>query len=71
MRHSKETIRKFIEANYKVCNQCGYNNKKERFRTIGTCLCCGSILDKQAYFKTQYYKARQEMIYEEARRKRK
>lgn len=52
MRVSKE---KMMEE-YITCDECGYNNKKERFQAFGTCLGCGKILDERTYFKAQMFK---------------
>lgn len=49
MRISKEKIME----NYIVCDECGYNNEKERFEAFGTCLRCGKILDNRIYFKAK------------------
>ena len=45
--------KKFIDDLYITCDECGYNNLKERFQAFGTCLHCGKILDKKVYFKSQ------------------
>ena len=48
--------KKFIEDLYITCDQCGYNNLKDRFQAFGTCLHCGKVLDKKVYFKSQLIK---------------
>lgn len=47
---------KFIEDLYVTCNECGYNNLKNRFQAFGTCLHCGKILDKKVHFKAELIK---------------
>ena len=32
------------------CDKCGYNNKKFNIEKYGTCLRCGSVLNKKAKF---------------------
>ena len=48
--------KKFIENLFIVCDNCGYNNFKNRFQEYGTCLRCGKVLDKKVYFKAQMKK---------------
>jgi len=45
--------KKFIEDNFITCDDCGYNNQKDRFQAYGTCLRCNKVLDNRVYFKAQ------------------
>lgn len=49
MRISKDKIME----QYITCNECGYNNKKDRFEAFGTCLNCGKVLDEKVYFRAK------------------
>lgn len=42
---------KFIDDLFITCDECGYNNEKDRFQAFGTYLHCGKILDSRVYFK--------------------
>lgn len=45
--------KRFVDELFITCDDCGYNNLKDRFQAFGTCLNCGKILDKKVYFKSQ------------------
>ena len=51
-----ERYQKFMADTFVVCDECGYNNPKERFEGFGTCLRCKKILDERVYFKAQMKK---------------
>ena len=34
----------------KVCEKCGYRNKKKNYERYGTCTRCGAIIDPKAKF---------------------
>ena len=51
MKRTEESINDFINARFKVCSNCGYNNYKGRLENYGTCLRCGEIIDERSYFK--------------------
>ena len=44
----------FIKEHFTICS-CGYNNKNKYVKTYGSCLKCGKILDKKAYFNRQLF----------------
>lgn len=47
---------KFIEDLFITCDECGYNNLKNRFVAFGTCLRCGKIIDDRTYFRATMIK---------------
>ena len=48
--------KKFIDDLYITCDDCGYNNEKDRFQSFGTCLHCGKTLDKRVHFRATMIK---------------
>lgn len=48
--------KKFIENHFITCDECGYNNHKDRFQAYGTCLHCGKVLDDRVMFKVMLRK---------------
>lgn len=50
MRFREKREDKDLSDLFVVC-ECSYNNKKDRLERFGTCLRCGKVLDKRAYFK--------------------
>ena len=51
MKKYEDTRDEFIKERYITCQNCGYNNNKQRLEIYGTCLCCGKIIDERTYFK--------------------
>ena len=38
-----------------ICDQCGYQNHKDKIERYGTCLRCGKVLDPKAKFNYEMY----------------
>lgn len=53
---NREQYDDFIVNNFVTCDECGYNNQKDRFQAYGTCLHCNKVLDDKVYFKAQLRK---------------
>ena len=58
IRYTKSQREAFLKKQFITCKYCGYNNKIQKLKKNGVCLCCGQILDKKIYFKATYYKTR-------------
>jgi len=48
--------KKFVKDLFVTCDECGYNNEKERFQAFGTCLHCGKVLDDRIHFRAEMIK---------------
>lgn len=50
-RKNRTLNRKEFLAQFVQCPECGYRNKKVFLERMGTCNCCGKILDPKAHMK--------------------
>lgn len=62
---SKKEQEIFIKNHYYTCENCGYNNEKNRFMFFGCCLRCGKKLSKKTDFLFNMKKAFEKVKREE------